>query len=188
MTTSDMRTLRPRTNLLLAMAAAGGLVASLRLPWYGAAPAAPPVGDDTDLAHRFETGAAAVGRVLGDHAGTAAWDAFARVDLVLVALAGAVMALLVLSLAPPLAHVTRGLARLCGLAAASVVAWRLVDAPAATAGEPRVGLVAALACALGVVACLNAAVPRARRGPAPVYTPPPPPAYDTSASYGPPIY
>jgi hypothetical protein len=185
-----MRILGPRTHVLLAVAAAAGLLTTLGRPWYGAAPGAGPVPSEHDLAARVDAGAAAVARALAEPGGTTGWDALARADLVLAGLAGAIVLLAVMSLAAPLAQSAGGLARAAALAALGIVAWRLVDAPGQAALEPRSGLLAALACAVVALACVSAtaAAPPRRVRPVARYTPPPPPPRDTSASYGPPQY
>ena len=99
--------------------------------------------------------------------------------------------LLVLSLVPAAARALHGLARLAALGAAGVLAWRLVDAPAAVSGlEPRVGVAAGLIAGVVLLAGVSgsAAAAHMRREPVRVYTPPPPPTYDTTASYGPPQF
>jgi hypothetical protein len=192
MPTSTMRTLGTRAHLLLLVVAAAGLVAALRRPWYGTPPSTEGTSKDpAELTARISAGADAVVRALGaDSGGTSGWDAFARVDLVLSGLAGAVVVLAVLSLAPPLAQTCRALARLAALAALGVVTWRLVDVPQGVGAEPRVGLVAAFACALVALVSASAlvAAPQPRGAAAAAYTPPPAPPYDTSASYGPPQF
>ena len=72
-----------------------------------------------------------------------------------------------------------------------MLAWRLVDAPAAVSGlEPRIGAAAGLVAGVVLLAGVSgsAAAARPRREPARAYTPPPPPAYDATASYGPPQF
>jgi len=194
MPSSIMRTLGTRAHLLLLVAAAAGLVASLRRSWYGTPPSTDgTVPEAEQLTARIQSGVDAVMRALGaDSGGTSGWDAFARTDLVLSGLAGAVMVLAVLSLAPPLAQTCRGLARLAAVAAAGVVAWRLVDVPdgVGVGAEPRLGLVAAFGCALVALVSASAlvAAPTRSRTAAVAYTPPPAPDYDTSASYAPPQF
>jgi hypothetical protein len=185
-----MRTLGARAHLLLALAAAAALVASLGLPWYGAAPLSGSTPEDGDIVARADAAATAVARALGERGGVTGWDALAREDLVVCGLAAAVALLLLLSLARPLEQASRGLARLAALAALGVVVWRAVDVPAAGAAEPRYGLLAALAAAavLLLAAAGAAAAPSRRPAPVRAYVPPPPPAYDATASYGPPQY
>jgi hypothetical protein len=186
-----MRTLGPRTHLLLAIAAAAGLIASLGLPWYGRGPRGPE-GGGADLTARMDAAAALAGRVLEERSGIAGWDVLGRgPELALSGLAGAVMLLLALSLVPALAQAVQGLTRAAALGAAGVLAWQVVDAPAAVNGlEPRIGVAAAMtAASVLLVSVAGAAVAaRPRREPARAYTPPPAPAYDPTASYGPPQF
>ena len=75
-------------------------------------------GADAELTERIAAGTDASCGRSARATGDSAWDAFARVDLVLAGLAGAIVRLLVLlGLAPPLAQTCRGLARLGALAA-----------------------------------------------------------------------
>jgi hypothetical protein len=186
-----MRTLGHRTPLLLAIAAAAGLIASLGLPWYGPGPK-DSGSAGADFTARIDAAAGLLARLVGEREGVTGWDALGRIaSLALCALAGAVVLLLALSLVPAAAGALRGLAKLAALGAAGVLAWRLVDAPAAVSGlEPRVGVAAGLVA--GVVLLVgvsgSAAAARTRREPVRAYTPPPPPAYDTTASYGPPQF
>jgi hypothetical protein len=182
-----MRTLGTRSHLLLAIAAAAALIGTLGLPWYGAAPRV-DVGE-AELAARAEAVADTVSRALTAPDGTAGWDALARADVVLAALAGAVIVLVLLSPVPALTAATRELARLAAGAALGLVAWCVVDVPG-TALEPRNGLLAGLGTAALLVASTSAlaAAPHRRRAPARAYVPPSPPPRDTTASYGPPQY
>jgi hypothetical protein len=186
-----MRTLGHRTPLLLAIAAAAGLIASLGLPWYGSGPEGPERAG-ADFTGRLDAAAGLAARLVGERQGVSGWDALGRAPgLALCGLAGAIGLLLALSLVPALARATQGPARLAALGAAGVLGWRLVDASPAVAGlEPRVGVAAGLVAGVVLLVCAtgSAAAARPRREPARAYTPPPAPAYDATASYGPPQF
>jgi hypothetical protein len=144
-----MRTLGFRTHVLLAFAAAGGLIATLARPWYGVAP--PVVVEDSkqigDLHGPVEGMAAAVGRWVGGSAGTTGWDALGTWGTVLASLA-ALTALGALGcLVPAIQGVAREAARYGGLACFALIAWKLLDSPGESA-EPRYGALAAVVAAL----------------------------------------
>jgi hypothetical protein len=184
----DMRTLGARSHRLVSITAAAGLVVSLGQPWYGTA--APPPPTDAELTARVDAIAATAGRALGARDGVVGWDALARVDLALAGLAGVILLLALLSLLPPLKLTAQWLGRLAALSSLGLVAWRILDVPAATQ-EPRSGALLALACA--ALACvgmagLSATSRPGRRAPVRAYTPPPAPPRDASASYGPPQF
>jgi hypothetical protein len=115
-----MRTLGFRTHVLLAFAAAGAVIATLARPWYGVAP--PVVPEDSqqigDLRGPVEDMGAALGRWVGDSAGTTGWDALGTWGTVLAALA-ALTALGALGcLVPAIQGVAREAARYGALVAA----------------------------------------------------------------------
>jgi hypothetical protein len=178
-----MRTIGFRSNILFAIAAAFGVVASLGRPWYG--PSKP--GTDAEMEDLFGS----VGRSLTEPGGTDGWTALATADQLLCGLAVTTVALLVLTLIPALQRHTQPLARWSALATVGVVLVKLVDGPnAAAMSQPRNGIFLALAASLVLLASAwtVAAAPSRKRVPPKAYTPPPAPVYDTDASYGPPQY
>jgi hypothetical protein len=178
-----MRTIGPQSNILLAIAAAFGIIAALDRPWYGRG------AEPTDA--RMEDMFGAVGRAFSDPAGRTGWAVFGTLDLVLAGLAVATAALVVGALVPSLRAHVAALARWTSLAAVGVLLFALIDAPggAATA-EPRQGLLIALGAAGVLVVSVTgvAGAPVRRRAPVKTYTPPPVPVYEPEGSYGPPQY
>jgi hypothetical protein len=178
-----MRTIGFRSNILFAIAAACGVIAALGRPWYGAS--VPNTGSQMDKLWSD------LGRTLTDPDGVDGWTALQTADKLLAGLAAATVLLLVLALVPALQVHVQALARWSALATVAVVFVKLVDLPgAATTNELRNGAFLALAAALVLLASAwtVAAAPRRRRTPPKAYTPPPAPAYDRDASYGPPQY
>jgi hypothetical protein len=178
-----MRTIGFRSNILFAIAAAFGVVASLGRPWYG------PSNPATDA--QMEDLFGGIGRSMTEPGGTDGWTALATADQLLTGLAVATVVLLVLTLVPALQRHMQPLARWCALATLGVVLVKLVDGPdTAAMSEPRNGIFLALAAALVLVASTwtVAAAPSRKRVPPKSYTPPPAPVYDNDASYGPPQF
>jgi hypothetical protein len=178
-----MRTIGFRSNILFAIAAAFGVVASLGRPWYG--PANPAT--DAEMEDLF----GGIGRSMTESGGTDGWTALATADQLLTGLAVATVVLLTLTLIPALQRHMQPLARWCALATLGVVLVKLVDGPnAAAMSEPRNGIFLALLASLVLVASTwtVAAAPSRKRVPPKSYTPPPAPAYDNDASYGPPQF
>jgi hypothetical protein len=123
--------------------------------------------------------------------GTDGWVALETADKLLAGLAAATVLLLLIALVPALQRHVQALARWCALATVAVVLVKLVDGPdVASMGEPRNGILLALAASLVLLASswTVAAAPPRRRTPPQSYTPPPAPVYDGDASYGPPQY
>lgn len=176
-----MRTIGFRSNILYAVAAAVGIVASLARPWY----AERGTGSERPL----EDLMAEAGRAVTEAGGVTGWAALRTADGLLAGLAAASAALVLLTLAPSLQLHVRQLARWSALAAVIVVLVKLVDPPDGL-GEPRHGILIALGCALALLASTAtvAAAPARRRAPARRYTPPPAPAYEPEDSYGPPQF
>jgi hypothetical protein len=184
-----MRTLGFRTHVLLAVAAAFGVVYALGKPWYAPAPSA------------TETSAATLGgstdgirgtleRLATESAGTTGWDALGVWGTVLAVLA-MVTALGALGcLAPGLQGVAREVLRYGGLACFALVAWKVLDHPG-DGLELRIG--AAVAGAAALVACTSgsavASAPlRRRQRPTVAYAaaPAPPAQYGNASSAPPP--
>jgi hypothetical protein len=141
----EMRTLGFRTHVLLAMVAAAGVVASLKLPWYGPhGGAAAALGMDGPI----ERTLAEVGRAVSATAGTSGWTALGTWATPLAVLAALAALTSALCLAPSAYGTAREGARLGGLAVAALVAWKLLDHP----GELRHGALVAAGSALVLVA------------------------------------
>jgi hypothetical protein len=179
-----MRTIGFRSNILFAIAAAFGIIASLDQPWYGSSPAseaAPPVGQLPSSMENFFNG---IGRAFSSDVGTTGWMALDNADTLIAGLAIATVLLLVLTLAPPLQLHVQAFARWTALATFAVVVVKLFDEPGANAGsEPRQGLMIALGSAAVLVASsmtLVTAPVRRRRTTDHRFVPPAPDA-DSSA-------
>jgi hypothetical protein len=163
---STMRTLGFRTHVLLAAAAAAGLIATLARPWYGATPvvAADDPSQIGDLRGPVEETGAALGRWVGESAGTTGWDALGTWGTVLAALAALTAAGALACLVPALQGVAREATRYGGLACLALIAWKLLDSPGESV-EPRYG--ALVAAAAAIVAVMSggavAAAPLQRR-------------------------
>jgi hypothetical protein len=188
-----MRTLGFRTHVLLAVAAAVGVVAALARPWY--APSPPPVEADAaagTLVGPVEGLSAGVQRVISQTDGTTGWDALGPWGTVIAALAALTAVAAVGCLVPGVQGVAREALRYAALAGLGIVAWKLVDSPGANADlELRFGALVAAAASLIAFssgsAVASAPLRRRRSAPA-VYTPPaaPAPVYDAAGSAPPP--
>jgi hypothetical protein len=117
-------------RILLALAAAAGVVASLKLPWYG-----PHVTGSTLDAYRH---------ALTATTGTAGWTALGSWGTPLAGLVGLAALMTVLCMEPSSRGIAKEGARVGGLAVVAVVGWKLLDHP----GDLRRGALAAAACAL----------------------------------------
>jgi hypothetical protein len=179
-----MRTIGFRSNILVAIAAAFGVVAALGRPWYG--PSATPT--DARMEDLFE----GIGRAFTESGGTTGWEALRTADTLIAGLAAGTAFLLVLTMIQPLQVHVQALARWSALATFGVIAVKLIDEPGANGlSEPRHGVLVAIASAAVLVASamtVAAAPQRRRRAPVKTYTPPPTPVYEPESSYGPPQY
>jgi hypothetical protein len=182
-----MRTLGFRTHVLLAVAAAAGVVAALGRPWYASAPQATA---DGDLAigslHGPANGlTAAIERWVSESTGTTGWDALGPWGSVLAALAALTAVSALGCLVPAFQGVAREGLRYGGLACVGIAVWKLVDTPGPNAElEPRYGAFVAAAAALLAFSSGSAVAAKPLRRPRPVstYTPPPAPTrYDAGA-------
>jgi hypothetical protein len=166
-----MRTLGFRTHVLLAVAAAVGVIAALGRPWYAAAPE--PVETDS-----LAVNTAAYERWFSQGSGTTGWDALGVWGTVIAALAALTAVAALGCLVPALQGIARETLRYVALAGLGVVVWKLVDTPGPNADlELRFG--AFVAAAAAVIAFSSgsavAAAPLRRRSPAPTrYAAPPP--------------
>jgi hypothetical protein len=186
-----MRTLGFRTNVLLAVAAAIGVIAALGRPWYAEAPkpaeeSAQAIGALHGPANGFTEG---VERWVTETAGTPGWDALGVWATVLAALAALTAVAALACLVPSIQGVARELVRYSALACFGVAVWKLVDQPGSNdALELRFGAFVAAGAALVALSSGGAvaASPLRRRRPTAKYTPPPPPRYETAGSAPPP--
>jgi hypothetical protein len=178
-----MRTIGFRSNVLLAIAAAFGVIAALGRPWYG------PPAEATDA--RMEDLFGSLARAFSASGGTTGWQALETADGLLAGLAAGTAGLLVLALVPALLPHVGAPARWTALATLGVVVVKLVDGPGGAAlSEPRQGILVALGAAvLLVVSTMSvASAPVRRRVPVRTYAPPPAPVHDPDATYGPPQF
>ena len=187
-----MRTLGFRTHILLAVAAATGVIAALARPWYASAP--PPAAGEAGVGSMqgpVDGVVAGIERWVSQTTGTAGWDALGVWGTVIAALA-AVTALGALgSLVPALQGLSRELLRYGALACAGVVLWKLVDTPGPNSElELRFGAFVAAGAALiafsSGAAVASAPLRHRRTGPAPYVAPAAPQRYETAASAPPP--
>lgn len=149
-----MRTLGFRTHVLLAIAAAVGLVATLGRPWYASAPLPAEtagIGDINGPLNQFFEG---LRRWVGDPVGWTGWQALDHAGLALAAMAGVAALGGLACLAPSLQALGRDLLRYGALAAFAIVAWRLLDSPGPNAAlELRHGALAAAGCSAVLLTC-----------------------------------
>jgi hypothetical protein len=188
-----MRTLGFRTHVLLALAAAAGLVATLGRPWYATAPGpdpeAPGIGDINGPLNGLVDGAQ---RWMTSPDGTTGWDALGHWGIALSAMAGVAALGALACMVPALQTLGRDLMRYAALAAVALAIWKLVDPPGDNAvQELRHGAIAAVCAAMVLLTCASAvaSAPSRRRVAPQRFTapaPPPPPAYGTSGSAPPP--
>jgi len=188
-----MRTLGFRTHILLAVAAAAALIATLGRPWY----AAPPVltADEEraigELHGPVSQLTEAVSRWASEPTGTTGWDALGTWGTVLAAFAGIAALGALGCLLPATQGVAREALRYGALAALAVATWKLLDQPGPNADlELRYGAFVAVGAALLLVtsgAPVASAPLQRRRRPAPAFVAPaPPPAFEASRSAPPP--
>ena len=186
-----MRTIGFRSNILFAIAAAIGVVASLGRPWYGPSPRAAEKGVVGELPSQMEDFFSGIGRAFSASDGTTGWAALSTADSVLAGLAAGDGRAAVLTMVPPLQVHVQVLARYTALATLGVVLVKLIDEPGANMlSEPRHGIFIALGAALVlVVSTLTvAAAPHRHHTPDKTFTPPPVPSYAPDSSYGPQQY
>ena len=125
-----MRTLGYRTNAVLAVAAAAGVIAALGRPWYAGAPVpieeAPGIRTlqgPTDGAFQGAT------RWFSGSAGITGWDALGVWGTVLALLAALTVAGALACLVPALQGAAREVLRFAALACVAVAVWKIVDQP-----------------------------------------------------------
>jgi hypothetical protein len=157
-----MRTHRYRSQLVLCVLAAAGVLVALGLPWYAAA-SPPRAVMDGQLEGTFDT----VARVVLHTDGTTGWDALGAWATAVAGAAVLTAVLAVGSLVSDLQSLVREPLRITALATVGFVVSRLLQTP-----EPGLELRhGALAAALAALVMLSgaftaAAAPVQRRGPA----------------------
>jgi hypothetical protein len=155
-----MRTLGFRSNALLALAAAVGVIAALGQPWYAPAPR-PPAADVTSvgsLEGPVDSLAGGVSRWITEASGTTGWDALGTWGAVLAALAGLTAAGAFGCLVPALQGIAREALRYGAIGTFGIAVWKLIDSPGPNAAmEPRFGAFIAV-CAALIAASSGAAV------------------------------
>jgi hypothetical protein len=188
-----MRTLGFRTHILLAVAAAAGLVATLTRPWYAAAPPPAPEAENNigDIQGPLTSFFHGVERWITAETGTTGWEALDYVGIAIVAMAVLAGLGALGSMLPRLQVLGREGLRYGSFAALAIVAWKVLDTPGGNdVTELRYGAFAGLFCALVLLSCsaeVSNSPLRGRRKPTPYVAPPAPmPVYDTGGSTGPP--
>lgn len=153
-----MRTLGFRTHVLLAVAAAAGVIAALARPWYAAAPEAIAAEKRIgDLHGPVDDLSSAITRWAGETTGTSGWDALGHWGTAIAALAALTAAGALACAVPSLQGVARELLRYPALACFCLVTWKLIDSPGPNAAlEPRYGAFVAVGAALVAVTSASA--------------------------------
>ena len=176
-----MRTLGFRTHVLLAVAAAIGVIAALGRPWYAEAPK--PLAESSktigDLHGPVDGLSEGIQRWISSTTGTTGWDSLGVWGTVLAALAALTAVGALGCMVPALQGVARELLRYSALACFGVAVWKLVDQPGANdALELRFGAFLATGAALLALSSGGtvAASPLRRRRPVARFTPPRAPA------------
>ena len=185
-----MRTLGFRTHVLLAVAAAVGVITALARPWYAAAP---PAADEATgigtIQGPVDRLAAGVERWLSEASGTSGWDALGVWGAVIAGLAAATALAALGCLVPALQGVARELLRYAALACAGIVVWKLIDTPGPNAElELRFGAFVAAGAALVAFSSGStvASTPLRHRRTAAVPAAYTPPRYEAATSAPPP--
>jgi hypothetical protein len=187
---SPMRTLGLRTNVLLAIAGAIGVLYSLSRPWYGGPLPGKTedemgIGDIHGPLNAFSDG---VRRWIGTD-GVSGWQALDHWGQMVAAMAAVAAVGSLACLIPGLQALGRDFARYGSLAALAIVAWKLVDPPGDNAVlELRSGALIAGVLSVMLFVCASgvASVPQRRKVPQRTFqAPPPPPAYGPTGAGGP---
>jgi hypothetical protein len=178
-----MRTIGFRSNVLVAILAAAGVIAALGQPWYGQSPA--PTGAQMEDLFR------GIGRAFTESHGVTGWAALETADQLIAGLAAGAALMSLLSLVPLWQAHVQPIARWFAIGTFAVIAVKLIDEPGSNLySEPRQGVLIALGAAAVLVASTMtvAAAPVRRKAQPKRYTPPPAPDYAPESSYGPPQY
>ena len=164
-----MRTLGFRSHVLLAVAAAVGVIAALGRPWYGPPP---EVAEETErrigeLHGPVEDLTGAIARWAGEATGTSGWDALGHWGTALAALAALTVVGAAGCLVPALQGVAREALRYAALACFGIATWKLLDSPGPNdVLEPRYGAFVAVLAALIAVVSASAVASAPLRRPA----------------------
>ena len=165
-----MRTLGFRTHVLLAVAAAVGVIASLGEPWYAPAPRVQADTASVGSLHGPVEGlSAGISRWVTETSGINGWDGLGSWGTALAAFAAMTALGSLGCLVPALQGVAREALRYAGLATFGLAVWKLIDTPGPNAAmEPRFGAFVATIAALVVVTSGGAvaSAPLQRRRPA----------------------
>jgi len=165
-----MRTLGFRTHVLLAVAAAVGVIASLGEPWYAPAPRVQADTASVGSLHGPVEGlSAGVSRWVTETSGINGWDGLGSWGTALAGFAALTALGSLGCLVPALQGVAREALRYGSLATFGLAVWKLIDTPGPnTAMEPRFGAFVATIAALIVVTSGGAvaSAPLQRRRPA----------------------
>jgi hypothetical protein len=187
-----MRTIGFRSNVLVIIAAAAGLLAALGRPWY--APAFVPGGEEArigDVQGPVEGFFLRLGREFADDGGTRGWDVFTSTDMILVALVAITVVSAIAALIPGIERHAREVVRLGALAMLGIVVVKLVNTPdGAGLVERRQGAWIALGVtgimASSAATLYAAPLARKRRGPSlyesPIAAPPRSTVFDAPGS------
>jgi hypothetical protein len=175
-----MRTLGFRTHVILALAAAAGLVLSLSRPWYALAPPkqVEETADIGDINGPLTGFLESLKRWASSPDGTTGWDSLDHWGMALAAMAGVAALGVLMLLVPFLQQLGRDFVRYASFAAMAIAAWKLIDPPGSNAAyELRNGALAAAGFAVMLFTCGSAAAsaPLRRRVPPHSFVPPPPP-------------
>jgi hypothetical protein len=166
-TWATMRTLGFRTNALLTIAAAVGVIAALAEPWYASAPRPVQADNAIGTLHGPVEGlAAGMQRWITKGAGMSGWDALGTWGAVLAGLAALTAIGAVGCLVPASQGVAREVLRYGSLGMFGVAVWKLIDTPGPNQlMEPRLGAFIAVAGAVIAVTSGSAvaAAPLKRR-------------------------
>jgi hypothetical protein len=150
---ASMRTLGFRTQALVALAAAVGMILTLSRPWYAPAPA--PAEKEAaigDLHGPVDQLAETVARWAGETTGTSGWAALGTWGTVLAVLAALAGLGALGCLVPSLQGIAREALRYGGFACLAIVVWKLLDSPGANdALELRYGAFVAATAAVVMV-------------------------------------
>jgi hypothetical protein len=190
-----MRTHGFRTHVLLAVAAAAGVVLTLDRHWYAPAPKTEPerVADIGDINGPLNNLFEGVERWVTSTDGASGWDSLGPWGIALAAMTAVAAIGCLACMVPALQPLGRDLLRYGALAVFAIALWKLVDPPGANAThELRNGALAAFGCAVVLLTCSMgvANAPLRRKSPRRSYEAPPPPqappAYGTARSSSPP--
>jgi hypothetical protein len=146
-----MRTLGFRSHVLLAAAAAMGVILALGQPWYASSPQAAQQAGGTagKLEGPVEGLSAGISRWVTETSGVSGWDALGSWGTILAVCAALTAVGALGCLVPAIQGVAREALRYGGLATFGIAVWKLIDSPGPNAVmEPRFGAFVATIAAL----------------------------------------